>query len=153
MQKNNEIENEENPQGVDVGDVVKIAGKVSNWKTYALYFLLAVTVVQSMAIIWQRGTVAKAKLDVEKLDKKLQRAYLERDIAKENDASCRVNLTDQNEKIEKAGEEYEKLKSDFDKLKDDIKKGKYYREADNIRNKPTPKTCSEALDFLNSAFP
>lgn len=144
MNDNNEIQ-----QGIDASDLVKVAGKLSNWKTYVIYALLAVAAIESGIIIWQRANVAEAKLEVSKKDNELQRIMIERDIAKANEKSCRVNLDDQNLRVTEAGKRYEVLQKEFAKLAETIAKGDFYKPADDLRKQPVPKTCQEALDFMN----
>ena len=142
----------EEPQAATAGDILKVAGKLSNWKTYVIYALLALVVVEGVVIIWQRGTVAKSAVLVAKADAKVTRITTERDIALSNEKSCRVNLADQNEKVGDAGKRYDRLKGEMDDLAKRIKDGEFYKPAEDVRKQPTPKSCDEALDFLNRNF-
>ena len=141
------------PQGVKVSDVVDVAVKLSKWKTYALYALLAVVAIQGGVIIWQRGNVAKAELAVANKDKEMVSIILERDVARGNDKTCRLNLADQSAKITEAGKRYTVLQGEMAELERRIANGDFYKPADNVRNQATPKSCAEALDFMNRNFP
>lgn len=141
------------PQGASAGDIVKVATKLSNWKNYVIYALLAVMVVEGVVILWQRGTVAEAKLDVQKKEKEVAALKVERDIAKSNESSCRINLDKQNTDIADAGKRYNDLQKEFDQLQRDIDSGKYYKNADDVKKQPVPKTCQETLDFFNRNYP
>jgi hypothetical protein len=140
------------PQGA-TGDVLKVVGHLTKWKTYAIYALLAVVVAEGAYIVWQRGNVAEAKLEVANKDKELQQVILERDLAKMNEKSCRINLDDQNGKITDAGKRYDRLQAEMVELARKIANGDFYDKADDVRNQTTPKSCQEALDFMNRNFP
>lgn len=141
------------PQGATAGDIIKVAGKLSNWKTYVIYALLAVIVVEGVVIIWQRGNVATAELAVANKDKELATVILARDTAQGNDKTCRLNLADQNTKVGDAGKRYTVLQAEMDALELRIARGDFYKPADKVRNQPTPKSCDEALDFMNRNIP
>ncbi len=143
----------ETPQAAMATNIISVAGKLSNWKQYVIYALLVVVAIEGGYIVWQRGNFAEAKLEVANKDKQLNQVILERDLAKMNEKSCRVNLDDQNGKITDAGKRYDRLQSEMVDLAKKIANGNYYNPADNVRNQPTPKTCQDALDFMNRNFP
>lgn len=140
------------PQGA-VSDILVVAKRLTRWKTYVIYLLLATVAVEAGVIVWQRGNVAKAELAVASKDKELTRVKLERDLANTNEKSCRVNLDDQNGKIADAGKRYDRLQREMVELAKKIAEMDAYKPADDVRKQPTPKSCQEALDFMNRNFP
>ena len=146
--------NEENaPEGISGGDVIKVAAKLSKWKTYLIYLLLGLIAAEGVGLLWLRGSLATAKEAVVRKEKDMDRIKTERDIAKTNEQSCRANLDKQNTDIGEAGKRYKKLQDEMDKLKADIDSGKYYQPAEEVKKQPVPKTCQETLDFFNRNFP
>lgn len=135
------------------GGVLNVVSKISNWQTYVIYALLIAVALMGFGFVWERGEVAKAQLDVAHKQAEVTQLKTERDIAKANESSCRVNLAQQNTDITNAGKRYDQLKSEFDKLQKDIDSGKYYKSADDVKKQPVPKTCQETLDFFNRNFP
>lgn len=127
------------PEGISVGSIV---GKAVNWQQYVIYVLLIVCAAQGGWILWQRGSNAKQTTEIQHLK-------IERDTAKTNEAATKVALDEQNKQIADAGKNYNDLQKKFDDLAKKIKNGDYYKPADNARNQPTPKSCQEALDFMN----
>lgn len=146
-------DNEPTPQGIDASDIAKVVVKASNWKTYVIYALLVVIAVESVGLLWQRGTVKGYEVKIAKHDSEILRFQTERDIAKANEKSCRVNLDDQNKKLTELGNRFKNMQNSFSDIESRIKSGEFTRNADNVRKQPTPKTCQEAVDFINRNLP
>jgi len=146
---------DETPKQEEVvaGGVLSVVGAVSNWKTYVIYALLGLVALEGVCIIWQRGNVAAAELVASESEGKLKDMTIARDLAQANEASCRVNFADQNNKIAEANKLYNKLQQEMLDLATDIANGKYYKPADDVRKQPAPKTCTDTLDFLKRNFP
>lgn len=149
--ENNKVEHE--PQGSALDIVAPILKTVTPWRTYVIYALIGLAVIEGGIILWQRGTVAAAKLEVAHKDAEVNRITLERDIANTNEKSCRVNLDDQNRKISDAGKRYDNIQKEMKELSERLKDMDVYKPADDVRKQPTPTTCQEALDFMNRNFP
>lgn len=143
-------ENNETPQGaIEAKDVINVATKLSKWKNYVLYAAVAIILIEGGVILWQRGTVANAETELAKNQTEMQRLRIERDLAKSNENTCKLNLDSQNKQIDKQGKDYAKLQADMKALEKKIADGDFYDKADDVRNQQTPKTCEEALDFMN----
>ena len=143
---------EDNKMGVGVGDVVEksldVSTKLAKWKNYVIYALLAVVAAEGVGLLWQRGTVEATKTQLVEAQAKLDKVNTALALSKANEQSCKLASDRQNKAIADAGERFNELKERFYKLEEDIKNGKFYKEADDIKRQPTPKTCEEALDFI-----
>lgn len=133
-----------------VGVSVKLMKAAINWRKYIMYGLLAVVLVQSVALVVQRNTVLSERVTVANQNTQITTLKLERDTAKANESNCRLNLTDQNRKIDEVGKEFERHKAEMKELEAKIARGDFYREAEEVRKQPTPTSCAEALEFMRS---
>jgi hypothetical protein len=144
--------NELKPEALNL-NVSGVVGALSNWKTYVIYLLLAVSLGEGVVILWQRGTNSHAKTELVKKDREIDMLKVARDLANANLATCQLNVEDQNRRIAAFGDDYKNLNKQFNDLdtfiRTGIKNGTFYRKADEVRNQVTPKSCDETLDFLN----
>lgn len=146
-------DNVETPQGLDVSDAAKLVSKASNWQTYLIYLLLICILIEGIAILWQRGTVNAYKLKLAKYDNEITLLKTARDLAQSNEAACRVNFDVQNKKIIQLGKDLADANTSFDDLRNRILKGEFNKAADAVKNQPTPKTCQDAVEFINRNLP
>lgn len=146
---------EQTPQGVSLNDIniPQIVSRLSNWKNYVIYTLLVVILVLVGVVIWQRGSLAKAETTIAKNTTVQQHLIIERDLAKSDLKTCGMKVAEQNVQITKAGDDYAQVKKDWSKLdkfiSDGIRNGTIFKSADEVRRQKTPKSCNEALDFMN----
>ncbi len=137
----------ETPSEISLPSVV---GKLSNWKTYVIYALLATVALQTVWILWQRGNVSKQETEIVELK-------IARDVAKGNEDRCRLAFDDQSKRIVDAGAEFEqsqKKVNDLNKwIRENIANGTIHSKSDGIRNQNTPENCQEALEFMQRNIP
>lgn len=134
-------------------NLVQVIDKVSNWKTYVIYALLALAVVEGLGLLWQRGTVAETKAFMAKQELVMKDLKISRDIARSNADSCQLKMDQQNQSIEDAAKKLKKIEDDLAQLQSRINRGDFYKPAVDVKKQPTPKTCKEALDFINRNIP
>lgn len=129
--------------------VINVIGKLSNWKNYVIYALLALSIGEGVWILVQRTDVAKAHTAVTKAKADRDMAIVARDIAKGNEAKCKISYNQVVFDVNAANAKYNQLSHDFEVLNKAIKDGKFFKPADDVRKQATPKSCQEALEFMN----
>lgn len=138
------------PQGaIEAADALQIAKNLLKWKNYIIYALVIVALVEGGIMLWQRGTVQEGKAELAKQQTVLHEVKVVRDLALANLKECMSKGSKQNKSVKDASDKYKRVRTDFDNLQDRIDRGDFYKPADDIRNQLTPKTCKEALDFMN----
>jgi Holliday junction resolvase RusA-like endonuclease len=136
----------------DLSVVVDNLKRILQWKNYVIYGLVFMVLGLGIAFLWQRGTVADAKVAVEKANSEIALLEIARDIALANEKACKDAVASQNKAITEAGAQYDADKKKIDNLTkfimDNIRNGKMYKDANDARNQTAPKTCEESLEFM-----
>lgn len=140
---------EDKISGVDASSVIEVAKKISNWKTYVIYLLLALTVILGVICLWQRGSIANLKVDVTKMQGELDKAIIDRDLARNDLEVANGKIKNQNEAVSIANQKLTQMQKEMKYLQDKIDVLEEYREVERIKRQPTPQTCEEVLDFIN----
>jgi septal ring factor EnvC (AmiA/AmiB activator) len=140
----------EQPEEISIG---QLTGTVLNWRTYVIYVLLAISLLEGLGLIWQRGTVAETKAMMAKQELTMKDLKISRDIARSNADSCQLKMDQQNKSIADSDAKLKKIEYDLNQLQQRINHGDFYKPVLDVKKQPTPKTCKDALDFINRNIP
>lgn len=152
VKPNPEIETDVGPtpeQPQALGGLSIFSWALTHWKLVGFGVLL---VVALGAFTVQHLKIKSLEGDLKNLEAEKKSLVIDVAFWKNEKAVCMSNYDDLSAKIKKAGEESANLTIAFNQFKDELanrlKNNNVYKPAEDIRNKPTPKECSEAINFM-----
>lgn len=138
----------ENPPQA-LGGLSIFSWALTHWKLVGFgIFLITALGVYTV----QRIKISSLEGDIKNLEAEKKSLVIDVNFWKNEKAVCMSNYDDLAAKIKKAGEDSANLTTAFNQFKEELegklKGNNVYKPAEDIRNKPTPKECSEAINFM-----
>lgn len=119
------------------------AWALKHWKLIGFLILL----------VGAAGVFVYQDIRIKQLKNETKSLQIDVDHWKTESEKCSANFTDLSNRVKAESDRSKVLMEEFDDFKDDIKtiiRNNPFRPAENIRNEPTPKQCTEAINFMRN---